>query len=56
MILIDMPIVAYKTWGISLLRKTEDGYVEDYEAEEEYERHSDLCRAYPYSLEHPHIK
>ena len=56
MVFIDMPVVAYKTWGITFLSKTEDGYVEDYEAEEEYEKTSDVCRAYPYSSEHPHIK
>lgn len=56
MIFIDIPVVAYKTWGIKFYRKTEDDYIRDYEAEEEFEKHSTVCKAYPYSSEHPHIK
>lgn len=56
MILIDIPVVAYKTWGITFLKKTENGYVEDYEAEEKYRQQSDSCKAYPYSSKHPHVK
>ena len=55
MIYIDTPIVAYKTWGVSIGTITENGFVKDYEAEEEFEN-SAACKTYPYSSEHPHIK
>lgn len=55
MFLIDIPIVAYKTLGITILRKTEDGYVEDYDATEEFENNSNVSKLYPYSSSHQHV-
>lgn len=56
MILVDIPVVAYETWGIAIYKTTKDGTVRDYEAEDKFEKTSDLCKAYPYSSDHPHIK
>ena len=56
MILIDIPVVAYETWGIAIYKATPHGLVRGYEAEDKFERTADVCKAYPYSSEHPHIK
>ena len=53
MFLIDIPTIAYKTLSITILRKTEGGYEEDYDLEEKME--NNLSKSYPYEQEHQHI-
>ena len=55
MLLIDVPVIAYKTWSISCYNKTENGYVENFDAEEDLEK-SDFIKQRPYSKNKPHMK
>jgi len=56
MILIDIPQVAYRTWGLEYVIYDEDGkrdYMAEFEAEEDLKKH--LCHV-AYSADHDHVK
>ena len=55
MLLIDVPVIAYETWCISCYKITKDGYVEDFDAEEDFEK-SDFIKQHPYNNDNPHVK
>ena len=56
MVLIDIPVVAYKTWAIDVMSVHEDGTKErNVEAEEEIRRMMERS-GYAYSSDHVHTR
>lgn len=53
MILLDIPVVAYKTMAVSIYTDKGNGLEHDYEAEERFKT---KAAEYRYSREHEHVR